>query len=202
MKRFSFYNSFILSSILFVLPLISAGCGDDDGVITGQELVPVTASNSNLLSGQSYTFPNGASINPALTGQATTLTFNSVSGTSGNFSLGAGGNTATGNITIGSCIFTVTNSSIPGLAVGTVITFNPCNLRISFSDIVVGGSEQVGDVVFEAVNQTSGQSVQSNPSQQNVRLGVDGTLLLEDGSGNFVDTGVELRFTGTGSVTG
>lgn len=202
MKVFSFYSRMVVSIMMLIVPFVLSGCGDDDGVVSGQELIPVTASNSNLLSGQTYTFPNGSAINSSLAGQETNLAFGSVSGTSGSFTLNTTGNTASGNVTIGSCILTITSSTYPGLPVGTTISFSPCNLRVSFANVVVGGDKVVGDIAFEVVNQANGQTGQSNTAPRDVRLAPDGSLEVDNGSGTFIDTGVEIKFTGTGSITG
>lgn len=86
--------------------------------------VPLTAANAAAVSGKAFSFPGAV---PALgTTAATTVTI-----TGSTFSIGSGGGTATGNMTYASCIFTVLTSSIPTIAVGQVITVNPCTLNVA-----------------------------------------------------------------------
>src|SRR5262249_48761907 len=113
----------VMSSALTVL-----GCGGDK---------KFTGATANDLANRAYTFPTGAgallarasSLPP---GQPFTLQFGNFGGTnSGPVRLESGGSSASGTVTIGSCIFQFNQSTFPagrGPQVGTLFTSNPCEV--------------------------------------------------------------------------
>lgn len=56
------------------------------------------------------------------------------------FAITNGGGTATGDVTFGSCIFTVKASNIPTLLVGTVIKVDPCTLTVATIGLTANGT--------------------------------------------------------------
>lgn len=58
------------------------------------------------------------------------------------FSISSGGNTATGTVAFGSCIFRITASTFPAgsrLAAGETITVNPCNVNVNTRGVAADG---------------------------------------------------------------
>lgn len=116
-----------------------------------------------------FSFPTG--VPDFGTTAATTLTFTSTS-TAPAFSIASGGATATGTTSFGSCLFAVQASTFPAgskLAVGQVITVNPCNVNVQTAGQQangVGATRSVALVLGTAV--ASGQSitVSVNPGGQ------------------------------------
>lgn len=76
------------------------------------------------------------------TSSSTTVTIGGT-GAAPTFNIGSAGATATGDMTFGSCIFTVKASTFPAghaLALGQVTTINPCSLTVGTSGTPVGTS--------------------------------------------------------------
>ena len=102
-----------------VLPLTLLGCGGDgdgdggSGTTSGNQFVAATASS---LANQSFAFPTGLTPNFATrfglpAGQVFSLQFGTFTGTTAPLTLESGGQTATGTVTLGSCIFQFNQST-------------------------------------------------------------------------------------------
>ncbi|MEJ8838465.1 hypothetical protein [Ramlibacter sp. AN1133] len=141
-------KQFLLAAVLsFAFALTGCGGGgggevlqatSDTTVDINQDSGPATTA---AVRGSGFNFPTG--VPDFGTSGSTTVTFTAASGGSSSLSTGSnisgfsvtsGGQTATGNVNFGSCIFTVTNSTFPTgspLAEGRDITINPCRLFIN-----------------------------------------------------------------------
>jgi hypothetical protein len=95
-----------------------------------------------------FVFPSG--IPGVGTTTSTTVTFPTAS----TFSMTNGATTATGNLTFGSCKFTATTSSIPGLPIGTTITIPTCNLVATTTGLALDGTAKTVQqkLVFDTVS--------------------------------------------------
>ncbi|MBC5765342.1 hypothetical protein [Ramlibacter albus] len=117
-----------------------------------------------------FSFPSGV---PALgTTAATTVTFTSTS-TAPAFNISeAGGRTATGTTSFGSCIFAVTASTFPAghpLALGQTVTVNPCNLSVGTTGAVANGvatSRSIALLLGAAASSGQSATVNVNPGGQ------------------------------------
>ncbi|MBK5204472.1 MAG: hypothetical protein JJD98_03390 [Polaromonas sp.] len=85
------------------------------------------------------------------TTSATSLTL-SGSGATPSFAISSGGNTASGVMTYGSCIFTIgSDSTFPAghpLVAGSKITVNPCTLSVGTAGVKADGSSSAANVTF------------------------------------------------------
>ena len=93
-------------------------------------LIPVLATPTTLQQ-MVFAFPNGAIFGVGLVGTPVTLTTGRFQGQTGSFTLAAGSGTASGQVTISSCVFVVTVSTFAagrGPQVGDRITFDPCQV--------------------------------------------------------------------------
>jgi hypothetical protein len=117
-----------------------------------------------------YTFPAG------VTGFGTTTTTDVAFGgtpAAPTFTIGSGGLSASGVLSFGSCIFTVTASSYPTghpLALGQVVTINPCSITLQTS----GQSYSTGAANIP-VNLTLG-TVNSNARTATFTVSPTGTI--------------------------
>ena len=125
----------------------------------------------------------------------TTATSVKLSGTGAapTFAIESGGRTATGNLTFGSCIFTITTSAFVApspLAVGQRLTVNPCALTAATSGVVANGSPTERAVTLDLSGTSSaGVSLQ-------VSIAPNGNVTV----GNAVLGSVPIvNTTGTGS---
>lgn len=153
--------------------------------------VGTTQTVATFANGFSGTDGTAGATPVALTG-VTTVAFTSSSATPA-FAITNGGNTATGNTTFGSCIFTVTASTFPlasPLALGKVVKVNPCNMTASTNGANANGIPAPRDVVL-VLGTTS-----SNPIKLNITVNVDGTVLIGSTSVGSVTL---TQTTGAGS---
>ena len=129
------------SAVAAAALLAACGGGSSDPVLVANAdaTVPTNATVAGALAGTSFAFPSGV---PALgTTGTTTLAFTGTAASPG-FSVGSGGNTATGSAAFGSCIFAVTSSNFPAghsLALGQTVTVNPCNMSVNTTGAVANG---------------------------------------------------------------
>ena len=127
--------------MFLVLSLTLVGCGGDDGEngttsSSGTQFVAATASS---LANQSFPFPTGLTPNFATrfglpAGQAFALRFGTFAGTTAPLTFEAGGQTATGTVTLGSCIFRFDQSTFrtgQGPQGGTQVLANPCETEVT-----------------------------------------------------------------------
>jgi hypothetical protein len=141
-------KQFLLAAVLsFTFVLTGCGGGGDSQVLQAARdtTVDINAdtgpATTAAIRGSAFNFPSG--VPDFSTAGPTTVTFTAASGTSSSlgttsnatgFNVTSGGQTATGTVTFGSCIFTVQNSTFPAgspLAEGSQITINPCRLFIN-----------------------------------------------------------------------
>jgi len=119
-----------LSAVVLAMTLASCGggAGDPRQVITSDLKVAASSSTTGALAGKAFGFTGGVT-GLGTAGTDTTVTF--TSGTS--FGISAGGSTASGTTSYGSCIFTVqttTFTSGPLSVVGVFIVINPCDILL------------------------------------------------------------------------
>jgi len=87
------------------------------------------------LGNRTFTFADGVAFTPALANTGVRLSFGDFGGArTGPFTLEAAGNTATGTVTVASCILTVQTSTFaaatfPGLQPGSTVPLNPCEVN-------------------------------------------------------------------------
>ena len=129
-----------VSLLMFlVLPLTLVGCGGDDGDGDGRKWDQFVAATASSLANQSFTFPTGLTPNFATrfglpAGQVFSLQFGTFTGTTAPLTLESGGQTATGTVTLGSCIFRFDQSTFrtgQGPQGGTQVLANPCETEVT-----------------------------------------------------------------------
>ena len=149
----------IKANKLFLAVLVSAAlaaCGGGGGsstpvatrTSTSNTTAAVTASVAAAVVNQPFTFAGG--VPDFGTTTPTTLAFTSATATPA-FAIKAGGLTASGRTTFGSCIFTITASTFPAgskLAVGEEVRVNPCSLNVATSGGNANGSASDREVKF------------------------------------------------------
>ena len=149
------------------------------------------------------TFPSGV---PALgttasttlsvattTATATTPTGSTVTGPA--FTVASGGQTASGVLTFGSCVFTVSASSFPPaspLAVGKQVVVNPCETRVNTSGQTADGTTKPASTTLNLAG-TSSTAVSVN-----TQVGTNGSVTLVSSSGATVPVGTVVTVTPTG----
>lgn len=137
---------------LLAVGVASSACKDDatapQKMVATNTTLPVNATITNALVGSTFTFAGQAGVlAPSLANQNLALAF---AGTSTaptalitiTSPTGGAVGTATANVSFGSCIFVVTNSSFPAghaLANGQTITVNPCNVNVSTAGALANG---------------------------------------------------------------
>jgi hypothetical protein len=195
----------ISSLVLFAC---SGGTGEKRNI---SATVPLNSTNIAALEGSfppQFTIPDGSVFSTGIGNNPVSLTFVVTSGgTSTVFILARFGSTAlaTGGVTFGSCILTVTSSTFPtgqGPQTGDTITFSTCSIVVSASNVEVGGGTETGTIIFmltrtitdATTGATTDVSAASTPITlvSSVSIQRDGTLLL-----NNVNTGINTNVTGT-----
>lgn len=124
------------------------GSGDETFAVQPIDIaVIVDESNVAALEGLTFTFSSGEAIHPGLEGDETTVTFTSES----SIEIASGGNTATGELTFGSCIINIETSTFPpgeGPQVGDEIVIEPCAINIMTEETTDTGIAQSGTVTL------------------------------------------------------
>ena len=167
--------------------VVVAACGGGGGdapatvaVAAANVAAPASKSTVAALSGATVNFPAV----PALgtTGTTTLKIEVPVAGTGASaalgtptFNLSSGGNTASGEMSFGSCIFVIRASTFPAdhpLALGKTITVNPCEV-----DIPTAGAPATGETrAFDASLQLG--NTNSQPVTVPVTLAPNGGVIL------------------------
>lgn len=183
----------VLSATVAAAMLVACGGGSDpvDSVATSNTTLAANGTTASAVTAVPFSFPAG--VTELGTTAATTVTFTSSSATPA-FSIASGGNTATGVTTFGSCIFTVSASTFPtghALALGQIVTVNPCNLNVATAGAVANGVAQSRSIAL-----LLGAAASANASAT-VGVNAGGNLTL---NGNSVGT-VTLTYTTGGSST-
>jgi len=177
-----------------------AACGDDGStappptavVASANTVVPVTAATVQALEAKPFALPAGAFASvPALATQAVTVTFTGTTTASPTGTIVAANGTAAGKATFGSCIFTITTSTIPGVTVGQQITVNPCQYNVSTGGVQATGQATTVNILLQVglVPSAAQQAqVSINPSTgvvtvNNVSTGQSVTLVIATGAG-------------------
>lgn len=157
--------------------LVACGGGGDDNKVAADAApfavnTTTGAAAAQALNGQPISFANGvASFGTA--GTATTLTV--TAGATPTFGVSAGGQSASGNLTFGSCIFTVTRSDFVAphaLAVGSVVRVADCKIDLDTANFTANGST----VSVKAVLMLDGTS--SAPITTSVVIQSNGDILV------------------------
>lgn len=135
-SRFSgAFAKFGLAAV-FAASVVACGGGDDAPAtiaiadVAAVAISPTTASaaTASLTAASSgFTFPTGVSaLSTAGTSTNIKFTAPATGATTPGFLITAGNQSARGSMSYGSCIFNVTESTIPGIVAPTSITINPC----------------------------------------------------------------------------
>lgn len=124
-----------------VAALVACGGGSDPVkvVVSANTTANATAATTAAVVGQTFSFPAGVAV-LGTTGPTTLA----VSGTAAaqTAAVASGGQTASGPLTFGSCIMTITASTFPDtspLALGKTLTVNPCSIGVQTAGLVVTG---------------------------------------------------------------
>ena len=128
----------ILAATVSAAMLAACGGGSDVVPATTATSTSITAANAAALAGTPYIFDSG--VTQFGTTSSTSLTV-AGSGAATTFAIASAGKTASGVMSFGSCIFTVTKSDFPltdPLGLGKVITINPCAITINSTGYPVG----------------------------------------------------------------
>jgi hypothetical protein len=190
------FTKIALASMVLGGSLLLSACGGGGGV-TAPAVASTDASISiNPTSGaavvnaaldKSYSFVNGVSAFGTTAPTSLTL---SGSGTTPTFEVGSGTTLATGQMTYGSCIFTVARSDFLNnlrLDVGSRVVVTPCTLSLDTSGKVADGSTSAVNVTLILGNSESSPiSVQVSISpggQVTVNNSVVGTVTLTTATG-------------------
>ncbi len=169
--------------------LVACGGGTDPVVVASSNVVvPVTAATATAIVGQSFSFPAGVA--DLGTTAATTV---AVSGTAASktVSIASAGQTASGPMTFGSCIMTITTSTFPAtspLAVGKVITVNPCTISARVANAIFDGTPVQRDVFLQF------GLVVSLSNSTPVTVNKDGTVVV---GGQVIGSAPGTQLTGT-----
>ncbi|WP_427913580.1 hypothetical protein ACPWT1_00995 [Ramlibacter sp. MMS24-I3-19] len=168
-----------VSSATALLVSCGGGGGGDTqvAVANGASAVKVDATNGSTavqaMSNQPITFASGVP-DFGTTGSTTVTIAPPASGTAApTFSIASGGATASGDMTFGSCIFTVKSSTFPAgstLATGAKITVSPCSISLA-----TNGVPATGVAVNVSVTLTL-NSVTSTPYTETVSVSPAGAV--------------------------
>jgi hypothetical protein len=150
--------------------------GESTSVASGNVAMAVNASTGAVITqtfnGDPLVFAAGINAGGMNIPGPATLTITDTGGNTQSFSIsGAGGVTATGAMSYGSCKFTITASSIPGLVVGTTYTIATCNLEVTSSGTKIGDPATV-DAIFDR-----GGS-KASPRKKSILVRTDGTVAI------------------------
>lgn len=141
-------------SAALTLSACGGGGGGDQSFVAARDatlaLNPTTGvTNTNAVRGQAFTFPSGvaefgtsASTNVTFQERtATTLPDNAVPAGNPAFTITSGGQTATGLVEFGSCIFRVQSSSFTSgpLVAGAIITIQRCEIALGVAGTPADG---------------------------------------------------------------
>jgi hypothetical protein len=185
----------------FTLVACGGGDGDDNGEVrtVSNQSVPVNSSTVQAVRGQRFTIQDGSAFSAGIPlNTQLILTFDSPS----TFSLTSGNQTANGTVAFGSCTFTVTSSTITGLATGPIPTFSICNFLVTANTpLEEGGDSGQGTVTLQLGRNGVILITATLPSGVTITVSLldDGTLVINGISTSIVPpptTGT----TGTGGT--
>lgn len=172
------------------------GGGDAARTVTADANLAINPTSGpalvSAIADETFTFADGV---PAFgTTASTSVEFSAPPTPSAapGFSISSGGNTATGTVAFGSCIFRITASSFPdghALAEGETITVNPCNLNVNVRGATANGqatSRSVALLLGAAASAGATVTVAVTPGGQLTLNGVAaGTVTLSPITGAF-----------------
>jgi len=190
---------FGLAASMLTVALLAAGCGGSGGSDSGPVSVAtvnlppvaVTTALASAIASQPLAFSSGVP-DFGTTGTPTTVTFSGNS-TAPTFAIAAGANTATGDLTIGSCIFTVKTSTFTApspLVQGAVIRVEPCTLKVQTAGTTADGSQVDKPVTLVLRN------VESIPRALPIRLLANGDVVINGTVAGKVTLGAATGATG------
>jgi hypothetical protein len=113
-----------------------------------------------------------------------------------SFSVASAGQTASGVLTFGSCVFTVSASTFPPshpLALGKQVTVNPCQ-----ASLATGGVTADGSTKSVATTLTLG-TVTSTATTVQAQVSPTGSVSLVNSTGAAVSVGTTVTVTPTGT---
>jgi hypothetical protein len=133
----------LIAACLSAATLLAACGGSDDpppttALAPAQVTVPINSTVAGAMKDELFEF---SSIPELGTTGTTTLAFTSTS-TNPDFTIAAGGATATGDTAFGSCTFRIRSSTFPpghALAPGTEIRIDPCSIDIILENMAANG---------------------------------------------------------------
>jgi hypothetical protein len=167
-----------LLAALAATAIVVACGGGDSGTTTsvagGNVAMAVNATTGAVItqsfSGDPFTFAAGINAGGMVVPGPAVLTITDTGGGTQTFNVsGNGGVTAAGGMSFGSCKFTITASSVPGVTVGTTYTIAACSLALS------SGGSKVGDpVTVDAVFDLGGSKAE--PKKKTIVVRTDGTV--------------------------
>jgi hypothetical protein len=130
--------------LVMVFSLALLGCGDDDDL---------TAAD---LAGRTFNLADCSVIDPALAGQACTITFGAAAGNTVPFTLTIGANTITGTATVNTIEFEITAITVGGVAQDSV-TIDGVTFTVGDTfTLDTAKSESGGDVTIVLTNPETG----------------------------------------------
>lgn len=197
----------LASSLLAVSAAALVACGGDVAptpVASANTVVTASPANSaaatTILQAAPASFPSGV---PAFgTQAATTVTVSATAATytppggtaitGPAFTVAAGSGTAKGVLTFGSCIFTVTESTIPTMKVGDRFVVTPCQATLGTAGTAADGAPK-----STTLNLTLGTATSSSATVTTV-VTTTGTVSLVSSSGATLQVGTTVTVTPTG----
>lgn len=172
-----------LLACLAAATLVACGGGGDDVTLAAADAAPIAVNKdtgavaAQALNAKPINFASGVTAF-GTTGTATTLTV--TAGSTPGFNISAGGQTATGDLTFGSCIFTVTASDFVAphaLAVGSVVTVSDCKIDLNTAGVAANGGSTSVEVVVSLNGETSAPVTTTVVVQANGDILVGGTKI-------------------------
>ncbi|MCW5649307.1 MAG: hypothetical protein KIS62_06165 [Ramlibacter sp.] len=182
----------VLSSVVLVAGLAACGGSSDPVLVASSDVkASLTASNGGALVDTTLSFPNGVA--DFGTTSTTTLSIGgSATSSTQTATISAGGQTATGDMGYGSCVFIIKTSDFaPDSALGTgkKVTVTPCEVTVTTKGIVANGGQ-----ALTKVNMTLGST--EGTGQVRVNITADGAVKV--GSSSFANI-ILIPTTGGGS---
>jgi hypothetical protein len=200
MKRI--YKLVAALSAATALVACGGGSGGSDAttqVAGGNVALAINAATGTVLtktfSGDPLEFVAGINAGGFVVPGPATLTITDTGGNTQTFTVSAGGGVAAGAMSYGSCKFTISSSTIPGVVVGTTYTISTCTLEATTSGVKVGDTATV-----DAVLNLGGSKM--SPRKKSILIRADGTVAILTGNATVELPGIKLTVqsvTGTGA---
>jgi len=154
----------------FTLAACGGGGGDSPPQAASADLTAaVNSSSVAAIAGEQFTFANGVTDFGTTSSTAVTLT-------DSTFDIAATEGTASGDLTFGSCIFTVTASTFTApslLDVGDVVTVQPCSITVA-----TAGQTATNNAIERAVSFLLGGNASAAKNLE-VQISPTGTVTVE-----------------------